>query len=186
MDVRLQKRVQRYGWDKAAAHYDRAWRAQLEPAQTVLLDMAELVPGESVLDVACGTGLVTFPAANAVAPGGKVLGTDISEEMLNTARGTAHTSGIANCTFERMDAEQLAIENAAFDIALCALGLMYAPNPEQAVAEMYRVLMPGGRAVSAVWGEAENAAGRKSSRSSTRVFSRKSARCSFASAPETT
>ena len=153
MDAKLQKRVQRYGWDKAAGHYERTWQAQLEPAQTVLLDMAGLEPGENALDVACGTGLVTFRAANSIAPGGKALGTDISEEMLNTARDVARKHGIANCAFERMDAEQLALECAAFDVALCALGLMYAPDPERAVAEMYRILMPGGRAVSAVWGE---------------------------------
>jgi len=68
MDARLQKRVQRYGWDKAASHYEHAWQAQLEPAQTALLDMAGLGAGQRVLDVACGTGLVTFRAAMLAAP----------------------------------------------------------------------------------------------------------------------
>ena len=71
MDARLQKRVQRYGWDKAARHYERSWRAQLEPAQTALLDMASLTRGERVLDVACGTGLVTLRAAAAVVARGQ-------------------------------------------------------------------------------------------------------------------
>jgi len=92
MDTRLQKRVQRYGWDKAAAHYERSWQAQLQPAQTALLAMADLRPGERVLDVACGTGLVTFRAAKAVAPAGEVLGTDISEDMIATARALARAS----------------------------------------------------------------------------------------------
>jgi len=156
MDARLQKRVQRYGWDKAATHYERSWQAQLEPAQTALLEMAALAPGESVLDVACGTGLVTFPAAKAVAPEGKVLATDISEEMIATASELARAQGIANCSFRRMDAEELASESGTFGVVLCGLGLMYAPDPERAVAEMHRVLKPGGRAVSAVWGERRN------------------------------
>jgi ubiquinone/menaquinone biosynthesis C-methylase UbiE len=153
MDARLQKRVQRYGWDKAAAHYERGWQAQLEPAQAMLLAMAGLAPGESVLDVACGTGLVTLRAARAVAPTGTVRGTDISEEMIATAQEMAHAQGIASCGFERMDAEALAFASGTFDVALCALGLMYTPDPERAVAEMHRVLRPGGRAVCAVWGE---------------------------------
>jgi ubiquinone/menaquinone biosynthesis C-methylase UbiE len=156
MDTRLQKRVQRYGWDKAAAHYERSWQAQLQPAQTALLAMADLRPGERVLDVACGTGLVTFRAAKAVAPTGEVLGTDISEDMIATARALAQANGIGNCSFQRMDAEDLACESGAFDAVLCALGLMYAPDAERAVSEMHRVLKPGGRAVSSVWGERRN------------------------------
>ncbi len=156
MDARFQKRVQRYGWDKAAAHYERSWQAQLDPAQTALLEMAGLVPGERVLDVACGTGLVTFRAAEAVGTAGSVLGTDISEEMVAVARKLAEARAIANCRFERMDAEALTFQSGDFEAALCALGLMYAPDPERAVAEMYRVLAPGGRCVSAVWGERRN------------------------------
>jgi ubiquinone/menaquinone biosynthesis C-methylase UbiE len=153
MDARLQKRVQRYGWDKAAAHYQRTWQAQLEPAQSALLAMANLTRGDRVLDVACGTGLVTFRAADAVAPEGSVTGTDISEDMVATAQEMARTQGIANCSFHRMDAEALAIDSETFDVALCALGLMYAPDPERAVAEMHRALRRGGRSVAAVWGE---------------------------------
>lgn len=156
MDARLQKRVQRYGWDRAAPHYERSWQSQLEPAQTVLIEMARLTPGEAVLDIACGTGLVTFRAAAAVAPAGTVTGTDIAEDMIAEARKLADAKGITNVVFERMDAEALTVEDAAFDAALCALGLMYAPDPERAVAEMYRVLRLGGPAVAAVWGERRN------------------------------
>ena len=156
MDARLQKRVQRYGWDKAAATYERSWQAQLEPARSALLEMANFKPGERVLDVACGTGLVTLLAAKAVGPGGEVLGTDISEEMIATATALARAQGIANCSFRRMDAEELALEDGTFDVVLCALGLMYVPAPERAVVEMHRILKPGGRSVSAVWGERRN------------------------------
>jgi ubiquinone/menaquinone biosynthesis C-methylase UbiE len=153
MDAKLQKRVQRYGWDKAAAHYERSWRAQLEPAQTALLDLIQLAPAERVLDVACGTGLLTFKAASLVAPTGEVIGTDISEEMVKTAQDMGRAQGITNVAFERMDAEQLSFGDSSFDAALCALGLMYAPDPERAIAEMHRVSKPGGRVACVVWGE---------------------------------
>jgi ubiquinone/menaquinone biosynthesis C-methylase UbiE len=153
MDGRFQKRIQRYGWDKAALYYEDLWRKQLEPAQTLLLDLADLVSGERVLDVACGTGLVAFRAASIVLPCGEVVGTDISEQMIATAGDVARAKGIANTAFRRMDAEQLALDDASFDVALCALGLMYVPRPEIALGEMRRVLKPAGRAVCAVWGQ---------------------------------
>jgi ubiquinone/menaquinone biosynthesis C-methylase UbiE len=153
MDPRLQRRVQRYGWDKASTEYERYWREQLEPAQSALLALAALAPGMRVLDVACGTGLVTFPAAAAVGGAGRVVGTDLSQEMVNRATNEAQARGITNATFERMDAEELQIDGGAFDVVLCSLGLMYVPDPLKAMAEMYRVLAAGGRAVVAVWGE---------------------------------
>jgi len=107
MDPKLQRRVQRYGWDRAAEHYDRSWSAQLEPAQRLLLEMAALGPGESVLDIACGTGLVTFGAAAAVGPAGVVVGTDISEAMVASCRRAAAERGWTQARFERMEAESL-------------------------------------------------------------------------------
>ena len=64
MDARLQRRVQRYGWDKAAASYESHWQRQLAPAQDRLLDLAALQPGERVIEVAAGTGLVAGTPAN--------------------------------------------------------------------------------------------------------------------------
>ena len=64
MEQRLQRRVQRYGWDLAAASYEALWQAQLAGVQAELLASAALAPGGQVLDVACGTGLVTFCAAS--------------------------------------------------------------------------------------------------------------------------
>jgi ubiquinone/menaquinone biosynthesis C-methylase UbiE len=153
MQAALQRRIQRYGWDKAAADYESYWSRQIAPAQEKLLAMAALEPGDFVLDVACGTGLVTFTAASQVGRAGSLVGTDISEEMVNRCRAAASARHIGNVAFLRVDAEQLRFQDNVFDAALCSLGLMYVPDPAQAVAEMCRVLGPGGRAVAAVWGD---------------------------------
>jgi ubiquinone/menaquinone biosynthesis C-methylase UbiE len=153
MEPRLQRRVQRYGWDLAAALYEPLWRDQLAPAQKHLMVCAGLAPGERVLDVACGTGMVALDAGARVSPGGQVVGIDLSGRMIEMARQRAQRERSANVRFERMDAESLVLPDGSFDVALCALGLMYLPSPEQAVLEMNRILRPGGRIGLAVWGE---------------------------------
>ena len=154
-DTRLERRLQRYGWDLAADAYETHWRGPLTPVRDKVLALAALSPGEAVLDVACGTGLVSFPAARAVGPSGRVLGVDLSGRMVGVARTRADVRRVANAAFERMDAAQLALPDGGFDAVLCALGLMYPPEPERALAEMRRVLRPGGRMVAAVWGARE-------------------------------
>jgi ubiquinone/menaquinone biosynthesis C-methylase UbiE len=153
MDARLQRRVQRYGWDLAADDYEPLWHAQLAEAQAAMMALASLAPGNQVLDIACGTGLVSFEAARAVGPDGHVLGVDLSGRMINCAERRAREVKLSNCSFARMDAETLGLPDASFDVVLCALGLMYMPDPEQALGEMRRVLRPGGRISLAVWGE---------------------------------
>jgi ubiquinone/menaquinone biosynthesis C-methylase UbiE len=153
MEPRLQRRIQRYGWDLAAAVYEPRWQAQLAPAHEALMALASPEPQERVLDVACGTGLVALAAAEAVGPQGHVLGTDLSDHMVDAARQRAAQRGLRQLGFARMDAEQLALPDGGFDLALCALGLMYMPDTARALREMLRVLRPGGRVALAVWGE---------------------------------
>lgn len=149
----LQRRVQRYGWDRAVPSYEASWKAQLAPAQQNVLDWAELGDFDQVLDVACGTGLVTFAAAKEVGPWGKVLATDLSDEMVAYVHTEAYKRKAGQVLAQQMDAEHLDCPDGSFDAVLCALGLMYVPDPSQALREMHRVLRPGGRAVAAVWGE---------------------------------
>lgn len=156
MEPALQRRVQRYGWDKAATHYENAWQQQLKPAHDSLFDMAAIQQGQKIVDIACGTGLISFKAAAATGNNGFVLGNDISDKMIEIAIQLAKENNISNSKFERMDAEELKINDDEFDVALCALGLMYVPNPGTAVKEMYRVLKKGGTAVAAVWGKRSN------------------------------
>ena len=156
MEAALQRRIQRYGWDKAAIYYENSWQQQLKPAQEKLLEMANLQPGERLIDIACGTGLVSFPAAEKVRPTGFVLATDISDEMVKICAQTAIEKKISNIQFKRMDAEELDVQDEQYNVALCALGLMYVPDPIKALKEMYRVIRPGGRAVAAVWGQRDH------------------------------
>jgi ubiquinone/menaquinone biosynthesis C-methylase UbiE len=153
MEPRLQRRVQRYGWDLAAPVYELLWQAQLAPAQAELMACAGLRPGERVLDVACGTGATALDAAARVSPGGEVVGVDLSSRMVDAARQRALQTQCENVRFERMDAEMLELTDHSFDVALCALGLMYVPSPEHAILEMRRVVRKSGRIVLAVWGE---------------------------------
>jgi ubiquinone/menaquinone biosynthesis C-methylase UbiE len=152
MDAQLQRRIQRYGWDRAVDHYEASWAAQLKPAQDALLTLAALQPGERVLELACGTGLVTVPAAQAVGPHGRVVATDISEKMVQFTAEEAARRGLTHVHCARTGAESLEFPDASFEAVLCALGLMYVPDVAAALAETHRVLVPGARAVAAVWG----------------------------------
>jgi ubiquinone/menaquinone biosynthesis C-methylase UbiE len=157
MDARFQRRIQRYGWDKAAAVYEAGWRDSLALVQSRLIEVASARPGEAVLDIACGTGLVTFPLAQAVTGSGRVMATDISQSMVDIIRRESEKRGLRHIESFRADAE--ALENApdnTFDLVTCALGFMYFPEPDRALKEIRRVLKPGGRVVIAVWGARKN------------------------------
>ncbi|HEY6976596.1 MAG TPA: methyltransferase domain-containing protein [Chitinophagaceae bacterium] len=156
MEPALQRRIQRYGWDKAANYYESSWRKQLQPAQDKLIQFAALRSGEKVIDIACGTGLVTFRVAEKTGENGFVLGTDISDKMVELAASIAKEKKYSHVKFERMDAEDLQVNDNTFDVALCALGLMYVPDRLKALKEMWRILNLGGRAVAAVWGKRDH------------------------------
>jgi len=121
-----------------------------------MLAFASLASGERVLDLACGTGVVTVNAARSVAAHGAVLGTDLSGQMIEVAKQRALEQQLSNVSFQRMDAEALDLPDASFDVVLCALGLMYLPDPQRALREWLRVLKPGGRVAIAIWGKRVN------------------------------
>src|SRR5882757_9372034 len=144
MNPKFQRRVQRYGWDLAAGDYEPLWQRQLADARTALFSAASVAMGERVLDVACGTGLVALEAARVVGAKGWVTGVDLAGKMVAAARQRAAALGLSNVTFQRMDAQELELPDAGFDVVLCALGLMYVFDPVAALSEMRRVLRPGG------------------------------------------
>jgi SAM-dependent methyltransferase len=156
MDARLQLRVQRYGWDAASDFYEDGWRGPLAPAQATLLGAAELRLGERVIEAACGSGIVTTAIARAVGPEGAVLATDLSQRMVELTAARCAEGGFSWVRTERMSADDLAVEEGSHDAALCALGLMYVPDPGRAIEAMRRAVNPRGRVVATVWGERRN------------------------------
>ncbi len=110
-----------------------------------LVALAALQAGEHVLNVACGTGVVTRHAAQAVGTTGKVIGLDINEGMLQVAHTVAPPAG-ALITWRHGSVMALPFPDATFDVVLCQCGLEYFPGRAQGVREMARVLMPGRRA----------------------------------------
>lgn len=105
------------------------------------------VPGTRVLDVACGTGNLAVPAARS---GAEVTGVDIAANLLEQARARAAAEGLS-ARFDEGDAEKLPDPDASFDAVISMFGVMFAPRPELAVAEMLRVCRPGGTIALANW-----------------------------------
>ena len=111
-----------------------------------LVDAAGVVPGQSVLDVACGTGIVARTAAARMAGRGTVVGVDLSEGMLTVARRLR-----GDITWRQGDAAALPFADAEFDAVLCQAALMFMPDRATALREMRRVVKPSGRVALQVW-----------------------------------
>ena len=126
----------------------------LEATQS-MLEAAQIGPGDHVLDIAAGTGDQSLLAARTVAPGGTVLATDLSADMLGVATQRARQEGLTNLTSRVMDAGQLDLEDNAFDAAICRNGLMFVPHLHQALREIRRVLKPGRKFAALVWSAPE-------------------------------
>lgn len=156
MDARLRLRVQRYGRDAAVAHYHTVREAQLRPAHKLLLEMARPKPGQRIFETACGSDLFTRRIAEKVGAGGYVLATDLSPGMIDDLQMRIEDDSIATVEAKRMSVEKLDVFDGVFAAAIGALGLMYTPDPAAAVAEMTRVVAPGGTVAATVWGERRN------------------------------
>ncbi len=108
-------------------------------------DRAELGPGDSALDVCCGTGDLAFELAGRVGPEGSVVGCDFSEQMLDLARAKAADRSVATVRFEWADALELPYEDGSFDAVTVGFGVRNLAELDRGLAEMARVLRPGGR-----------------------------------------
>jgi SAM-dependent methyltransferase len=129
----------------AAETYQRCFvPAIAEPVSEPLLEAAALQPGERVLDVACGTGIIARRAAGQVGPAGSVTGVDLAPDMIDVAKGVAAPDG-AHVEWQVADAASLPLPDAAFDVVLCQMGLMFVEDRLGALTEMRRVLGPGRR-----------------------------------------
>ena len=143
---------------RAAAPGWRAWVEVLEAedggraVSRCLVQLAGIGPGDAVLDVAAGYGEPGLTAARAVAPGGRVVCTDISAEMLAVGRERAAAEGLDNLEFLECDAEELVLEEASFDAVLSRQGLQFLPDVPGVLAGLHAFLKPHGRLAAAVWG----------------------------------
>lgn len=118
-----------------------------------VIALAKPQPGERVLDVACGTGALTRVVAQSMGPNGRVVGLDLSPEMLSIARTIKlDPASAAPIEWREGDVSAIPFENETFDIVFCNFGLMFFPDRVAALKEMSRVLRPDGRLALAVWG----------------------------------
>lgn len=115
-------------------------------ARAAYLDLLNVVPGERVLDIGCGSGVVTRDLARRVGAGGRVVGLDPSAALLTVAAELAANAGLAGrITWREGDARALPFADGAFDAALAVTALCHIPDGERAVPELVRVVRPGGR-----------------------------------------
>jgi ubiquinone/menaquinone biosynthesis C-methylase UbiE len=136
------------GWDEHADYTDE----RAAPITEKLLGLADLRPGDRVLELACGPGGLGLAAAQRIAPGGEVILSDVVAEMTAIAARRAERQGLTNVGTEVLDLEQIDQPDDSYDVVLCREGLMLAVDPGQAAREIGRVLRPGGRVALAVWG----------------------------------
>jgi ubiquinone/menaquinone biosynthesis C-methylase UbiE len=150
-------------WQQVSGNAAEVYERQLVPVMLApwapkLIDLAEVQPGMHVLDVACGTGVVTRLAAERVGSTGRVVGLDINAAMLTVARGLP---SVGDATIEWLEASALEIPlpDSSFDAVLCQHGLQQFLDRPTGLREMRRVLVPGGRLALCVWSEIEASPG---------------------------
>jgi ubiquinone/menaquinone biosynthesis C-methylase UbiE len=155
MEAQLEKIriVQKEAWNKSSAgwkKWDDLMMNFLKPMNAEMIQMLHINDADIILDVATGTGEPGLTIASLLKKG-KVIGTDLAEEMLSVASQKANDLGIENFETVCCDASALPFENNTFNAITCRLGFMFFPDIQVALQEMRRVLKPGGRLVISVW-----------------------------------
>jgi ubiquinone/menaquinone biosynthesis C-methylase UbiE len=155
------KQSQRQSWDSVALGWQKWWKIFENGAQTVsykLIELANVKSGSKVLDIATGIGEPAITAASYVGNSGHVLATDLSPQMLSIAKERAKSQNLDNIMeFKEGDAETITLQPSAFDAALCRWGLMFLPNVDSGLSNIYESLVDGGRFAAAVWSTPDKA-----------------------------
>jgi ubiquinone/menaquinone biosynthesis C-methylase UbiE len=153
-DLARNTQAQRQQWDSVAAGWKKWWRAIENGAQHVskrMLELAEIQPGQRVLDIATGIGEPALLAASRVGASGSVVATDLSSEMLDIARDRANALGLTNVKFIASDMAGLDFPDGSFDTILCRWGVTSLPDPSNTLVTIRRMLTSGGSFATAVW-----------------------------------
>ena len=120
------------------------------PVAEQMVSGTALPPQARVLDIACGTGIVARTAASRLCGQGQITGLDLNPAMLRVARRVSDAAGLA-IDWVQGDAQALPFPDAAFDLVFCQQGIQFFPDRAAAIAEMHRVLAPGGEVAVACW-----------------------------------
>jgi ubiquinone/menaquinone biosynthesis C-methylase UbiE len=121
------------------------------PWAPILIELTDLKPGDRVIDIACGTGIVARIAAARVGRSGAVAGVDLNPGMLNVARSFNATDDAASVQWQEASADKLPFPDGSFDVAYCQLGLQFFADRPAAMREMRRVLSKKGQLAVMVW-----------------------------------
>ncbi|HEY2794293.1 MAG TPA: methyltransferase domain-containing protein [Micromonosporaceae bacterium] len=146
------KRMSEATYAAAADHFDDAALSFWDRFGRETVARIGLRPGDSVVDACCGTGASALPAAHAVGADGHVFGLDLAEPALALARAKAEAQGLTNVEFRTADIEHTGLESASVDAVVCVFGVFFVPDMAAAVAELWRLVRPGGVLAITVWG----------------------------------
>jgi ubiquinone/menaquinone biosynthesis C-methylase UbiE len=145
-------------WRESARYWQKhagTIRTMFGPVTQALIEGADVIEGDAVLDVACGAGEPSLTIAETVGPTGSVTCTDVTPEMVAAAESEALRRGLTNVAFRQCAADSLPFESKSFDAVVSRLGVMFFPDPLASVREMLRVTKHEGAIALAVWGKSE-------------------------------
>jgi ubiquinone/menaquinone biosynthesis C-methylase UbiE len=139
-------------YNAAADYFDAEPLAFWDRYGRRTVERMKLRCGARVLDVCCGTGASALPAAQVTGPEGTVIAVDLAEELLLLGRAKAKTFGLQNIEFRRADMTALKFPDRHFDAVICVFGIFFVPDMEAQVAELWRMVRPGGQMAITTWG----------------------------------
>jgi ubiquinone/menaquinone biosynthesis C-methylase UbiE len=141
-----------FAYNAAADFYDASALSFWDYFGRRTIELASLLIGSRVLDVCCGAGASALPAAEAVGPTGNVVGVDLANQLLESARTKAIQRRLGNVDFELGDMLSLRFPAASFDAVVCVFGIFFVPDMARAVSELWSRVRPGGKLAVTTWG----------------------------------